>query len=96
MKRLTFPKFWLRWTTRQIIETEIKQEKQEAIPEAVIEFNGENLYEFTQLREVVGVSELSTEAQKTGESYLMLRGKGIIKIEKGFQLEGTLRQNFSV
>lgn len=73
------------------IETEPEPRQTEKEPEILIEFNGENIYEFIKLKEVIGLSETPKDRQTTRENYLMLMGKGIIKIEKGFQLKGRLR-----
>ncbi len=55
--------------------------------ETTLTLEGANsIYDFLVFEEVIGATELNT-----GEKFLLIRGKGVVQIDKNFEFTGKLR-----
>jgi hypothetical protein len=56
--------------------------------ETTLTFEGaDSIYDFLVFEEIIGASQLNT-----GEKFLLIRGKGVVQIDKNFEFTGKLRQ----
>jgi hypothetical protein len=56
--------------------------------ETTLTFEGaDSIYDFLVFEEVIGASQLHT-----GEKFLLIRGKGVVQIDKNFEFTGKLRK----